>query len=151
MAALLFLFCVSNMECTRAIVQPSFGDFSSAGTCPVSELVRAEPPRDPIDDPFGLGPWYVNADRSIWAGWDAGRWVSGPNGNKVLWIRPQGAYLLVSGRRIDGGDATPLKADIPCCYPTGFQPSRVYFPTAGCWEVAARAGSSELKFITEVS
>src|SRR5438128_2398108 len=69
----------------------SSGDQLPRAECRLTELVRAEPPRDPNADPFGMGPWYVSADRSVWAGWDAGHLVSGPRGNKVLWIRPQGA------------------------------------------------------------
>ena len=141
---LLIVFCGPKTASQRMGGQTPSG-------CPATELVRAEPARDPNADPFGLGPWYINADRSIWAGWDAGHWVSGPKGNKVLWIRPQGTDLTVTGRRLDGNEATPLKADIPCCYPTGFQASRVYFPTSGCWEVTAKAGRSELKFVTKVS
>lgn len=118
--------------------------------CELSELVWAEPPRDPDADPFGRGPWYVNADRSIWAGWLAGHWVSGADGNKVLWIRLRGTHLKVAGRRLDGDRAVDLKVDIPCCYPTGFQASRLYFLTSGCWEVTATAGDSELRFVTKI-
>jgi hypothetical protein len=117
--------------------------------CLATEAIRAEPPRDPNADPFGLGPWYVNADRSIWAGWDAVRMVAGPKGNKVLWIRPQGTQLTVSGRRLDA-EAPPATATIPCCYPTGFQASGLAFPTEGCWQISARARTSELTFITRV-
>ncbi len=117
--------------------------------CPASEAMRAVPPRDPNADPFGPGPWYINADRSIWAGWDAVRMVAGPKGNKVLWIRPQGTQLSVSGRRLDA-DAPPLTARIPCCYPTGFQSSHLSFSTEGCWEISAKAGTSELTFVTRV-
>jgi len=115
----------------------------------VTEPIRAEPPRDPNADPFGLGPWYVNADRNIWAGWDAVRMVAGPKGNKVLWIRPQGTPLTISGRRLDA-NASPAKATIPCCYPTGFQASGLAFSTEGCWQISATAGASELTFITRV-
>jgi len=77
-------------------------------------------------------------------------YVSGTNGNKVLWVRPRGTNLKVAGRRLDGDDAEELRVDIPCCYPTGFQASRVYFPTSGCWEVTAMAGDSELRFVTKI-
>lgn len=117
-------------------------------TCPATEAIRAEPPRDPNADPFGVGPWYVNADRTIWA--SAGvRLVAGPKGNKVLWIRPQGTQLTIAGRRLDS-NAAPAKATIPCCYRTGFQASGLAFPTEGCWQVSAKAGTSELTFITRV-
>ena len=120
---------------------------SSSDTCPVTPRIKATPPRDPNADPFSDGPWYVNADRSIWT---AGDWTSGTKGNKALWIRPQGTSLVVTGRRIDDGDSRPLAIDIPCCYRTGFQATRVYFPTAGCWELSAAAGTSKFTFVVRV-
>jgi hypothetical protein len=125
------------------------GSLAANGTCAATEPIRAEPPRDANADPFGTGPWYVNADRSIWAGWDAVRMVAGEKGNKVLWIRPQGTQLVVSGRRLDA-EAPPLKARIPCCYPTGFQASGLMFFSGGCWEISAKAGASTLTFVTRV-
>jgi hypothetical protein len=152
-AIVLLAFCGLAPEVSRIAAQAPAAAVPAPSTtaCPVSELVRAEPPRDRNADPFGPGPWYINADRSIWAGWGAGHWVSGTKGNKVLWIRPQGTNLKVVGRRLDTDDAVALEAGIPCCYPTGFQASRVSFPTPGCWEVTATAGGSELKFVTRVS
>jgi hypothetical protein len=126
---------------TEATEQPS--------VCLVTEAIRAEPPRDPNADTFGTGPWYVNADRSIWAGRDAIHMVAGPKGNKVLWIRPQGTQLTISARRVDA-NASPATTTIPCCYPTGFQASGLAFPTKGCWQISAKAGTSELTFITRV-
>ena len=122
---------------------------AASGPCTVTEPIRAEPPRDPNADPFGTGPWYVNADQSVWAGADAPHMVAGEKGNKVLWIRPQGTQLVVSGRRLDG-EASALKARIPCCYPTGFQASGLTFPSGGCWEISAKAGTSALTFVTRV-
>lgn len=113
--------------------------------CPVTEPVRDQPPRDPAADPFPLALWYVNADRTIWAG--AAHLRTG--GNKVLWIRPKGTQLKVTGRRLDGESAR-LRAHIPCCYPSGFQASGLTLPTGGCWEIRAEAGSSRLTFITNV-
>lgn len=118
--------------------------------CVVTEPIRAEPPRDPNADPFGTGPWYINADRTIWAGWDATRLKSGKGGNKVLWIRPQGTRLTVAGRRLDAA-ASPLEVSIPSGYPTGFQPSGLVFPSSGCWEITATSGPSKLVFVTKVS
>jgi hypothetical protein len=91
----------------------------------------------------------INADRTIWAGWDVSRLISGEEGNKVLWIRPQGTQLEIVGKRLDS-DAEPLKSRIPCCYPTGFQPTRLFFPSPGCWQVTATAGDNKLTFITKV-
>ncbi|HKC12415.1 MAG TPA: hypothetical protein VKI41_10320 [Vicinamibacteria bacterium] len=75
--------------------------------------------------------------------------VAGEKGNKVLWIRPQGTQLVVSGRRLDA-EASPLKARIPCCYPTGFQVTGLMFSSVGCWEISAKAGASALTFVTRV-
>jgi hypothetical protein len=74
---------------------------------------------------------------------------AGQKGNKVLWIRPAGTPLIVSGRRVDG-KAEAMKATMPCCYPTGFQASRLAFPTEGCWEITAGAGTSQITFVTKV-
>ena len=132
--------------------QPASSPLAEPGTeaidsCPVTEAIRAVPPRDPNADPFGSGPWYINADRTIWV-W-AVRMVAGPEGNKVLWIRPRGTQLTVSGRRLDA-EVPPPTASIPCCYPTGFQASGLIFPTEGCWEISAKAGNSQLTFVTRV-
>jgi len=116
-------------------------------SCTVTHAIKAKPADDPNADPFGYGPWYINGDRTIWAGWDATRLREG--WNKVLWIRPQGTELRVSGRRLDAV-APPLTARIPCCYPTGFQATGLIFPSSGCWEIKATAGSSELTFVVEV-
>lgn len=129
--------------------QPVTARPSLESTCPVTQPVQATPANDPNADPFGAGPWYINVDRSVWA--IAGHWVEGGKGNKVLWIRPQGTNLAVSARRLDGDDGRPFRANIPCCYPTGFQASQIYFPTSGCWEITATAGRSALRFVTRVS
>ncbi len=118
--------------------------------CRITDAVRAEPPSDRNADPFGSGPWYVNADRTMWAGADVVRMRAGSKGNKVLWIRPAGTQLTVTGRQLDA-EAPPAKATIPCCYPTGFQASGLAFPTAGCWEITAVAGAHQLIFVTKVA
>ena len=117
-------------------------------TCNVTQPIQDQPPDDPNADPFGYGDWYINADRSMWAMLQPGRpWRVG--GEKVLWIRPAGTELTVEGKRLDA-EAPPLRAEIPCCYPTGFQVSGLHFPTEGCWEVIATAGNHELRFVTQV-
>lgn len=116
-------------------------------SCELTPTEQATPPKDPNADPFGSGPWYINESRTIWAGWDASQMRSG--GNKVLWIRPEGTNLAISGRRLDAA-SPPLEASIPCCYPTGFQATGLTFPSGGCWLITATAGESKLTFITVV-
>lgn len=132
---------------------------SLAGSCPVSSHVTGHP----AGGPFGNNDWYANADRTIWAtfwGWDFVR--RGPDepdpqtgyvpGHKVLWYKPSDSPLTVTGRRIDG-NAPPLGYDIARDpRPRGpIQPSGIYFPTAGCWEIDAKAGRAELHLVVLVT
>jgi hypothetical protein len=43
-----------------------------------------------------------------------------------------------------------MSAEVPAGYADHFQASGLIFPTAGCWEVTARAGESTLTFVTSV-
>lgn len=120
----------------------------SDAACPTTPTAREAPPRDSLADPFGEGPWYVNPDRSIW-GWHGEAWVAGKQGNKVLWIRPRGSRLLLSGRRLDR-PAPLMESSIPGGYASGFQSTGLYFPSTGCWEIRARAGPATLTFVTRI-
>ena len=135
--------------------------FAQAQTseCVATPVVRATAPPDPDADPVGPGNWYINADRTIWAGpIPDGGWPSGGTlfsggravkGQKTYWVRPQGMNLLITGRRLDAA-APPLEAHVPCCYLSGFQIVGLFFPTVGCWEVTAKSGGSQLRFVTQV-
>jgi hypothetical protein len=120
-----------------------------SATCRSSRAIRAVPPKDPNADSLGLGPWYVNADRSIWVSARTDAWTTSGGGAKVPWIRPQGTRLEVTGRRLDD-DAPPLEVTIPEGYVTAFQSSRIRVPTSGCWEITARSGTSFLTFVRKV-
>ena len=101
-------------------------------------------------DRFGLGPWYVNDNRTIWVGWGSGPpWVKGMN-KKVMWIKPRDTYLKISGRRLDA-DAGPLgRPGMGDYSSSGFHPTSLFFPTEGCWEVTGEAGDASLTFVTLV-
>jgi hypothetical protein len=122
--------------------------------CPVTEPSWAKPPEDDaIPEPPVFGYYYVNPDRSIWA---SAWWTDSDDplrvseeGLKTGWFRPAGAALEITGRRLDG-QAPALEVNVPCCYPTRFQASGLYFPTEGCWEVIAKAAGSELRFVVKV-
>jgi hypothetical protein len=127
---------------------------SPASDCPVTEPVWAKPPEDSaVQNPPAYGYYFVNEDRSIWS--SAGRSESedslraGEEGNKVGWFRPEGAALVITGERIDG-QAPPLEAHVPCCYPTRFQATGLSFPTEGCWRVTAKAADRVLSFVVAV-
>ena len=133
---------------------------TATGSCPASAITRDSAPPDPNADSERVAEdWYINADRSIWAGpVPVGGWQSGGSlysggrvvsGQKTYWVRPRGTQLVITGHRIDDQAAT-LEASVPCCYPTGFQIVALHFPAPGCWQVSAKAEDRELTFITEV-
>ena len=117
-----------------------------ATSCDVTTPVREKPPQQAGAGPLGKGPWYVNDDRSIWV--RARTWQA-RKGEKLIWVRPSGENLTVTGRRLDGPTGA-LKLTAPCCYPWGFQVTGLMFPTEGCWEVTAKTGKSELVFVVQV-
>jgi hypothetical protein len=102
----------------------------------------------------GYEYYFVNDVRSIWA---SAWWTRQPDsplrvradGIKVGWFRPAGATLEITGQRTDA-QAPSLEAHVPCCYPTRFQATGLYFPTEGCWKVTARAAGTELAFVVWV-
>jgi hypothetical protein len=127
-----------------------------ADSCLVTEPIRIKASEAAaVQDPPAYGYDYVNDDLTIWAAaWWAGEDSPGLRASegeiKTGWFRPAGATLGVTGRRIDG-DAPALHAQFPCCYPTRFRASGLYFPTSGCWQVDARAAVSELSFVVWVA
>ena len=95
--------------------------------------------------------YFVNEDRSIlasrsWAMQKESDFNVAKEWIKVGWFRPAGAKLIISGQRLYG-NAPPFEAEVPCCYPTRFQASGLYFPTEGCWKVTAKAADKELSFV----
>jgi len=140
-----------------APIQSAFAQTSPAGNCAITPHVAGYP----APGPRGDNDWYANSDRTIWAsfwGWDFVRRGSDqPDpktgyspGQKVLWYKPA-SPLLVTGRRTDR-EAPPLVYDISTDpRPEGtMQASRVYFPTAGCWEIDAKASEAELRLVVLV-
>lgn len=124
--------------------------------CPQTEAVWAKPPDDAaVQDASAFGYYFVDEDRSIWA---SAWWASQvddlaqvrQDGIKVAWFRPAGARLAITGQRIDA-QAPPLHAHVPCCYPTRFQSSGLFFPTEGCWAVQAKAADRTLAFVVWVA
>src|ERR1700680_4721178 len=75
-------------------------------------------------------------------------YLGGDSGNKVVLIRPAGTKIIVSGRRLES-TVPPLKATDDHSS-SGFTVLGIYFPTEGCWEVNAKAGDSQIKFVTQV-
>jgi hypothetical protein len=125
--------------------------FTEENACKVTEPVWAKPPQDSaVQDPSAYGYYYMNQDRTIWASawWpveDENYLRATQEGVKMGWFRPAGAELKITGQRLDSM-APPLETHVPCCYPTRFQATGLYFPMEGCWEITARAADSVLSF-----
>jgi TonB family protein len=116
--------------------------------CEVTQPVNERPPDDPNSMPFAgtPGPWYVNADQTMWA------WGGTPAPNtlrtKMLWVSPTGRALTIAARRLDG-DARPVAISL-AGGPRTYQASGLEFSTPGCWEITATAGDDTLRFTIDV-
>ena len=119
-------------------------DTSHGFNCPLSPIEYGAPDAYPNDTGLMFW-WYVSADRTIWAA--AAHLETGDN--KVPWIRPKGTKLQVTSRRLDA-DSPPGTASISDGYGGQFQASALSFPSEGCWEITAKAGSSVFTFVTFV-
>lgn len=139
-----------------ACASTSLAESDSADSCAVTDPAWVKPPEDSaVQGSPDFGYYFVNEDESIWAAawWhdqDVDYLRAGSGGIKTGWFRPAGATLDITGQRLDG-QAPPLEASVPCCYPTRFQATGLSFPTEGCWQVTAQAADSELSFIVEVA
>jgi hypothetical protein len=118
----------------------------SSKSCSVSKTVMTEPTQVEGAGRFGYGAWYVNEDHSIWVRNDS--WQAGKDGNKVLWKKPVGTMLVVTGRRLDG-PAPQTRTGYRDTH-FGFAVTGLYFDSPGCWQLIANAGSEHLDFVTEV-
>ena len=148
--AAMFVACSSSGASPVPVTGTTTEEISSSATCVESPLVRQEPPNAAGADPFGSGPPYVNADRTIWVGWGSGPpWVKGEN-KKVVWLKPTGKSLVISGRRLDG-DAEQLIPHQTGGYTSfGYDMTNLFFPTKGCWEITGKAGTASFTFVTRV-
>ena len=114
--------------------------------CPVTVPRQARQPADASD---GLR-WYGNA--AVWVLLS----VSGVLGtdpqqrrpwySKVPWWRTVPGVLTIRAGPV-GGLAAGFHADVPSGYdPTGFQPSGLYWPRLGCWQVTGTIAGQALTF-----
>ena len=120
---------------------------TAAQNCPVTKPIDAIPPTVvPDGRPFiGPGQFYVSRDRKIWArvgGWN----TSTPGALRVLWLKPLGVPLEISGRRLDA-TVPPLRVFAGGEGRDDLQVGSLIFPTEGCWEIVAQSGNSVLRFV----
>ena len=114
--------------------------------CNVTSSVLQTKTKTIQKEALGNGPWIINGDRTIWA--EDQPYIANQRVNTV-WMRPENTQLNIAGRRLDG-DAPKLEAGPGAPYSTGYIGIGLMFPSAGCWEITATAGSSNLTFIARV-
>ena len=115
------------------------------GVCTVTESVSDRPPDDPHSTSFAIphASWFANARRTVWAWW----WgKTSDGGYKVLWVRPAGAQMTITGKRLDA-ESPAMTASIPAGYPFSYQASGLYFPAPGCWQVDGSASGESVRFV----
>lgn len=102
-----------------------------------------------------LGPFGLWPEGTVVFVRPGGSGEIGPDGSlsmKFGWTRGGGlrGKLKIHGRRLDAS-APPLRAWIPDGYgDTGFQATKLTFPTEGCWEVTGEVAEASLTFVTRV-
>lgn len=128
---------------TTAVPQHSAPSSAAPANCPVTPYSAAG-----LADNF-TATWYGRDH--LWAGLEPayqGVWYAGKE-VKVQWRLPHPRQLAVTGSRLDAA-APPLQVSLPTGYTSGFQPSSLLFPTAGCWKVTGRIPGQSLHFVVLV-
>ncbi len=154
----MFKFCIAIGAALLSVTTDVVVADASRANCDLTQPSYEDAPAIPGNDPIRGSAWYISSDRTIWALWARFRArPEGAIGQKIMWFRPRGTDLRIAGRRLDGL-APPLEVEVRPHHPSElsgsglrFQPARLRFPTAGCWEVTASAGEHSLRFVTEVA
>lgn len=155
--------CDSTAPATPAAPGPSLPPpvvvvpgYTSAPGCPVTLPGSAGKPPFPgaaFSDGGAYGNsalWVVTYPGGVVAAQPAFVEPDGSIGMKFAWYRIAEGQLSITGRRLDG-TAPALKASVPDGYgPSGFQPSGIYFPTEGCWEVTGHVAKASMTFVVYV-
>jgi hypothetical protein len=114
-------------------------------SCPVTVPRQARQPTAASD---GLR-WY--GDAAVWVLLSASGVLGTdpqqrPWYSKVPWWRIVPGVLTIRARPV-GGRVAGFHADVPSGYdPTGFQPSGLYWPRLGCWQVTGAIAGQSLTF-----
>ena len=126
-------------------------DVAASVPCELTAPAKSIPVADEQGRPFPKGRWYVNADKTIWAGvmGQAPPMRANSAGNMVLWRRPVDGNLSVTTRRLDG-DSPPARATLRAVVAERNVVSEIDFPTPGCWEITGVAAASRLTLVVHV-
>ncbi len=142
---------------------------AAMAACPVSLPNLNTIPKDlyiTIDYWIGVALGLGNPEETLFTMvWPGGKLFFSPNGPgeknsdgslamKWPWYRTLPGDVVIGGRRLDApGLPMPeqvLRGIEDGYDETGFHPSTLVFPGAGCWEVTARVGEARLTFVTLV-
>ena len=119
-----------------------------AQSCRETPTVRATPPPTSNAGALDDGPWWVNADRTLWMRSATGPWHAGYNQKNII-LKSTGVTPAISGTRIDA-PAPPMAVKWVPQLRAEFQTMGLTFPAEGCWKITATAGDREMSFVTRV-
>ena len=121
---------------------------AAAQSCDETPMIRATPPPTRNAGTLHDGPWWVNAERTIWIASATGPWHAGLNRKNAM-VKPSGAGLSVSATRIDASASAAEVRTVPQVADE-FQTMSIAFPADGCWAIKATTGDHTLEFVTRV-
>jgi len=138
----------------KSVEEPPIEPFRRPAVCPVTLPNENTPPNEnPSSGHHGNGELFAALHRLGVV--MVGREDLEDDGSIPLmipWWRGEdiSGDFSIETERLDA-PAPPARVEIPEDYgPRGFQPSVIYFPAPGCWQVTARVGNSELSIVNLV-
>jgi hypothetical protein len=112
-------------------------------------------PRAPMNDTKAMRSGFNHGNGVLWVYLRPGEYVAdgvekdGSLRVKFGWWRGVPGKFWVEGKRVDG-PAGPMRSAFEPDGPFGFEPSYLYFPAAGYWEITGHLGGKRLKFVIQV-
>jgi len=144
---------------TQTVTAGATATTTILNACPVTPFSSQRPPAVGLDPTYASLPaqWYRNENGTLWAfGFNSTRppHAGSGDGLKVLWVRTDGGtferhQLVIEGVQL-GGQSAPMNTTIPTGYAGNYQPSGLFFPTEGCWNVTGIVDGNTLSFVVYV-
>ncbi|MDX6740056.1 hypothetical protein [Actinocorallia sp. A-T 12471] len=150
----LLLCAACSADPARREPTPAPTALADGQPCPVTRVAeRTEaPPERAVTMADGDDSWFGGG--GLWA-WSPGRPVElnredGRLSTKWGWWRGVEGDITLAATSLRTGASVETELDNSGYGPTGFQPSVLDFPEAGCWRFDARLGDAAITFVAEL-